>query len=139
MILDANQWNNFLNSKDKDMEPVHKWLENKNGKLVYSTHKKIKEELDNVPKMKNRLNTYRQAGKAQLIDPKKVEEKINDIKRSYELKSNDPHILGLAKASDTKILCSNDKKLHEDFKKIINGNIYQNKSHQHLLNLDICP
>ena len=40
MILDSNRWADFLNRKE-DMEPIHKWLEKQNGKLVYSNYEPI--------------------------------------------------------------------------------------------------
>ena len=34
---------------------------------------------------------------------------------------------------------SRDKDLHDDFKRIVNGNVYQNEKHKHLLRRDTCP
>ena len=136
IILDANRWGDFSNQKE-DMKPIHKWLEKQNGKLVYSDHSKIQQELNQL--QKNNLVEYRRAGKALLVPGKQVEEKVKEIKKEHELKSDDSHILGLAKASHATVLCTKDKKLHQDFKHIIKGKIYQNKKHQHLLTPDLCP
>lgn len=139
IILDTNQWGNFLNPSNEDMKPIHKWLEKRNGKLLYSNHEDLKKEWGHSHIRK--LEEYKLKGRAKLVPCEKVKEKIKEIEQNHKLKSNkeDIPILGLAKASDAKLLCSSDQKLHEDFKKVINGNIYQNKSHRHLLTLDICP
>ena len=135
MILDNNTWGDFLNQKP-DMQPIHNWLKQKKGKLVYSNHKGF-QELSN--KYYQSLEKYKEAGQADLIPSKKVEKAINEIKKEHDIKkSDDPHILGLAKVSKVTVLCTKDKLLHKYFKEIIGGNIYQNKNHQHLLTADLC-
>ena len=135
LILDNNQWGDFLNKKP-DMQPIHNWLDKQNGKLVYSNHQGFKEL---SPKYKKSLKGYKTAGKARLVPTEKVEEEVKKIKRSHQIQSNDTHILGLAKAENIKVLCSKDKKLHDDFKNIIDGHVYQTKDHKHLLVRDLCP
>ena len=136
LILDNNQWGDFLNKKP-DMLPIHNWLDKQRGKLVYSNHERFKEL---SIKYQRSLQTYRQKGKAKLVSKKKVTEEIRKIEEeSYQLRSNDAHILALAKAEKIKVLCSKDKNLHDDFKKIINGQVYQKKDHKHLLVKDLCP
>ena len=135
MILDNNIWGDFLKQKS-DMQPIHNWLGQKNGKLVYSNHKGFQEL---SKKYYQSLQKYKGAGKAHLISSKKVEKAIKEIKKEHDIEeSDDPHILGLAKASKVTVLCTKDKLLHKYFKKIIGGNIYQNKNHQHLLTADLC-
>ena len=73
-----------------------------------------------------------------MIKKKQVLEKKHRLK-SVVLKSNDAHILALAQAARAKLLCSSDIHLHEDFKKIIGGSVYQNKTHIKLLKKDVCP
>ena len=43
-ILDTNTFGRFRNQKNQDLEPVRKWLKEKNGKIVYSNTKKFKSE-----------------------------------------------------------------------------------------------
>ncbi len=141
MILDKNCWGIFL-KKTSDMKPIYQWLEKRKGKLVYSDLKKILIDGGESKKMTIFINERSRVGQTKCIDSSKVEEAITEIKESNTtLKSNDIHIFGLAKASNTKLLCSNDQKLQKDFKKIIrNGSIYKSaKHHQHLLTKDVCP
>lgn len=134
LILDKNLWRDFLNNKP-DMVPIRKWLNNKNGKLAYSNHQCFERELREC---KESLVAYSRAGRAKLVSKEKVEKAINKINKE-SIKSNDSHILALAKAGDVKLLVSKDKKLHQDFKEMIKGKVYQNKEHKGLLTEDLCP
>ncbi len=119
------------------MQPVHKWLKKKNGKLVYSDHESFQKEL--TQNQRKILERYYQSGNARFVPKKQVERIITDLRKNNKLKSNDIHILGLAKAEQVKVLCTKDKNLHYDFKYILGGSIYQNTRHQHLLTQDTCP
>jgi len=135
MILDNNTWGDFL-KQNSDMQPIHNWLEQKNGKLIYSNHQGFQEL---SKKYQRRLKEYRRAGKAHLVSLEKVEKAIKEIKKNHNIeRSNDPHILGLAKASNVTVLCTKDRTLHKYFKNTIGGNIYQNKNHKRLLTPDFC-
>ena len=135
MILDNNKWGDFL-KQTEDMIPIHNWLKQKNGKLVYSNHQGFKEL---STKYQKSLKEHMRAGTAKLVFSTKVEKEIEKLKKVHKLKSNDSHILGLAVASNTIVLCTGDKKLHKDFKDIIGGNIYQTEEHKNLLTKDLCP
>lgn len=135
MILDNDTWGDFLKQKP-DMQPIHDWLKQKNGKLVYSNHQGFQELSE---KYQQSLREYRRAGQAHLVPGEEVEKEIREIKKEHNIeKSDDSHILGLAKAFNITVLCTKDQLLHKYFKKIIGGSIYQNKNHQHLLTADLC-
>ena len=137
MILDANMFSRFINKNDKDMQPIHKWLLNKSGKLVYTDYHKYQSELKKAPKLRQQMLKLKRANQARFVEKNKVEEKIKSLGR---IQSNDPHILALAQTANVNLLCSEDKKLGFDFKDLIpNAAIYKNKDHAHLLNDDICP
>ena len=53
-------------------------------------------------------------GRLNLISPQQVLEKENELKG--QIKSNDSHIIALAMVADVKVLVSEDKTLHKDFK-----------------------
>ena len=122
------------------MKSVHGLIriEIQHGKLVYSNHKGFKNELPE--KYKLSLKEYYSAGQARFVSEKEVEKAIKEIKKKCDIeKSDDPHILGLAKAENVTVLCTKDKDLHNYFTQVIDGGrIYQNKSHKHLLTSDLC-
>jgi len=132
IILDANCQSDFLNHHG-DMEPLHKWI-NKNGKIAYSTTDQFAQEM--TQKFREKLKTLRQSGKAKHIAPKEVQAKQKTL--TY-LVSNDGHIIALALVANVKVLVSKDQNLHEDFKRHVNGSIYQKASHKRLLEEDLCP
>ena len=136
MILDVNMWPDFCSQKEP-LQPIHRWLDKQNGKLSYSDHKDWKKEM--TQQHREALEKYHQAGQARFVPKEEVSKEISNIKKEHTPKSNDIHILGLAKASKTKVLCTKDKKLEKDFNRIIKGKIYKNKNHSHLLKPDTCP
>ncbi len=143
MIIDANQIGRFL-SESGDMAPIHGWLE-KGGQLIYSNHEKLKRELmKSGRKAHNHFTALRRRDRAVQIDKGKVSQAMKEIeaenKKSHrERKSNDSHILGLARASGAKLLCTEDRGLEKDFKKIIKGKIYKRKKdHSRLLTKNAC-
>ena len=137
MILDTNMYGLFLKD-NPDMRPIHEWLD-KTGRLVYSDHAQIKKEIKG--KMRLKFKELSSAGKARNILEKDVEKEMQKLKNSrYNLKSNDLPILGLFQASGAKLLCTSDRKLQKDFKKLFKtGIIYKNRNHKHFLQENTCP
>ena len=139
MILDTNQWGDFL-KPTKDMQPVRRWLADREGKLVFSDHKNMEEELKKHRKMQKYLFNLLKIRQAKTVSGKKVEQEMEKIRNGkHRYRSNDLPLLGLARAGKVKLLCSRDKKLQGDFKNIVKGNVYKNDTHKHLLTKDTCP
>ena len=138
IILDVNRIGKFKNPADEDMGPVRYWLQSKNGKIVCSDTEQFKREWDAGGGHRLRRDLQRR-GKLNLISPQKVLEKEDELKG--QIKSNDPHIIALAMVADVKVLVSEDKTLHKDFKnpRLVGGRVYQTKSHSRLLRKDTCP
>lgn len=55
-------------------------------------------------------------GKMKNMNEEEVETRTTQIREESNHSSNDPHILALAQVSGARLLYSNDKKLHKDFK-----------------------
>jgi len=73
-----------------------------------------------------------------MVSSQKVESEANRLKGA--IKSNDKHIIALAKVSEVNVLVSLDKDLHKDFKKLIkDGKVYQKANHKRILHNDLCP
>ena len=136
LILDTNKYGLFLAPDNENMEPVRNWVDNKTGKIVYSPVGKMKNELAKYPKMRNRFEQYRRAGKLKNFPPEDVEQRKKELSG---LHSDDPDIIALAQVSRVSVLVSSDTNLHADFKAIIGGSIYQTRQHRHLLKKDLCP
>ena len=142
IILDTNEFGEFKKrdkgKKDEDMKPIWSWLDGEHGKIVYSPTEKIKGEWLRGG-MKNHMRTLNQAGKLKLVPAEDVQAKANVLGQTRALKSNDAHIIALALIARVKVLVSNDKTLHTDFRNIVGGEVYMTKDHSHLLRRDTCP
>ena len=135
-ILDANTFHKFKDPSDEDMKPVWKWLESKNGKIVYANTEKFEEEWyrGGMDPIRDQLM---RSGQLKLVsqDIQEKESELNDT-----IRSDDPHIIALAVIGEVKVLISEDRKLIQDFKEYVSqGKVYKTKRHKHLLTKDTCP
>ena len=139
LVLDASKYGDFLNPNDVDMKPVLNWIEKGMGKIAHARTLKIKNELGRYPKMEELFNEYNRAGLLKIVKNTDVDKREKELIESKSLSSNDSHIIALALVAKVKVLVSGDKDLHQDFKKIAGGKVYQNKGHKRLLRRDACP
>ena len=140
VILDTNTFGKFKNSNDEDMAPVWKWLNNRNGKIVYANTEKFEDEWEKGG-MSHLRDQMMRAGQLKLVS-EGVQEKADELEG--EISSNDEHIIALAIIASVKVLVSyreGDRNLFDDFKdkNLIGGKVYTRKQHAHLLTKDTCP
>ena len=142
IIVDANRLGNFLaEPADKDAAPIREWLNRKGGSILYSTGGEFAQELGK--KAKTKLQNYSRAGKAKLFPASKFEQDLRDLQAQGGLRSNDPHILALARASGARLLYTRDRDLITDFKdrRFIDkprGKIYSGAANANLLTRLVC-
>lgn len=141
LILDSNKFSDFANGKP-DMLPVKKWIES-GGRIAYAPTPKLKKEFtgEHTPQAFLQLfRDYRRAEKVKIVNEKEVSEEEKKLKK-LPLKSNDSHIIALARIAKVKLLVSSDTDLHKDFtdNNIVGGKVYQTASHKHLLKEVDCP
>ena len=126
------------------------WIDEGSGRLICAG--KLKEELeDSSPGFREWARVALNTGKMKNINKEEVETRTEQIREESIHSSNDPHILALAQVSGARLLYSNDKKLHEDFRNrdLISpaGSIYSTlkgenftRAHRNLLGRsDLCP
>ena len=135
VILDANLFGKFDDPHNEDMKPVHRWLSEQYGKVVYSDTVRLRNEWKKGGS--RLLEGLRQDGSLKLVSKGEVEKKERQLEGRIE--SDDPHIVALALVAGVNVLVSNDRALHQDFKNIVGGKVYQTKSHRRLLTRDTCP
>ncbi len=135
VILDANSYSDFLDADNTGMRPLRDWLRTQ-GKLVYAPTRRMKAELDSYGHMRKRFVEYSQAGRVKELAEEEVVAKEAEL---TDLSSDDAHIVALALVARVDVLVSHDKKLHDDFKRLVKGKVYQNEKHKHLLRRDTCP
>ena len=148
VIIDTNMIKGFIKPKPtKDMKPLRQRIENKKIKLISPPRgSTLLGEYKKINKTSEFLTEYSSQGFIKIISPEKLKKaeqelKFNEKKYNIKYKSNDFHILVLAKASNTKLLVTGDGDLEDDFKNsdIIGGSIYKYKTQTHLLENNKCP
>ena len=144
IIVDANKLSGFLaEPPHEDAAPIHQWLNRRvgAGTLVYSTEGKFACEVgDNA---KRKLEDYYRAGRAQLVPASRFAQDEAELKASGELRSDDPHVLALARESGARLLYTGDNKLIADFgnRRIIQkprGKVYSGAANADLLTNRVC-
>ena len=144
MIVDASKLGDFLADPIKmDSEPIHKWLERGMGILVYSTGGQYGVELNKAPKLKDKLADYARSGRARVIRAERFEADELALTARSDRRSNDAHVLALARESGARVLYTGDDALMADFKdkKFIDGprgKIYSSAANRGLLTRDVC-
>ena len=144
MIVDASKLADFLADPIRmDSEPIHNWLERGMGVLVYSTGGQYGVELNRTPKLKVKLADYARSGRARVIRPERFAADERALTRRSDRRSNDAHVLALARESGARLLYTGDDALMADFKdkNFINGprgKIYSSAANRRLLTREVC-
>jgi hypothetical protein len=137
LIVDANMASRALgNSLDPDCVPVRDWLFKGDGCLVFGG--RLASELDRVSIARKRLLELNRAGRARRIDDSAVQEEQQTVDATGLCRSNDSHVVALARVSGARVLCTGDGNLRQDFKnpELVSkprGKLYQREEHAHLL------
>ena len=149
-IIDSNVRDELV-KKNPSAIGLHfrKWLSDRKGKLVVGG--KLLEELQESTAVKQWIASRIQAGIVDHIEDREVDIKADEIKG--QCRSNDPHIVALARVSGARLLYTADRDLMGDFRnknllggrvrgRIYNANVDRNtlsKTHKSLLNrVDLC-
>ena len=144
IIVDANKLGEFLaEPPNKDSAPIYQWLNRRHGrgKIVYSTSGHFAREISGTRRTK--LAAYVRSGKAQLIPANRFAGDERALQADGDMRSDDPHVLALARASGARLLYTGDRKLMDDFrdKKFIDqprGQVYSRATNAGLLTNSVC-
>lgn len=133
IIIDANVASEFGPSQTEEAKYIASWL-SRHGFLA-TGGKNLSELAKTV--ILDFVNELRRAGRVQLSDNKRLE--MAERKFTKNIRSNDRHVIVLARVSKARVLYTRDRSLMEDFKnkELINkprGKCFSSASlHQHLL------
>ena len=138
VIVDANfAAELFGGSGTERAQPILRWVSDPkhDGCLVYGGQ--LAAELKRVASAVRFLNQLNRAGRARFLPDRDVDPEERKV-RELGLKSDDPHVLGLARASGARTLCTEDRALQRDFKNPAlitkpRGSIYSKPEHTRLL------
>ena len=143
IIVDANKMGIFLAVPVREeVAPIYDWLHRHAGKIVYSTGGKFAAEMGERTKQK--LFRHAQAGRAKLIPAQEFAADEEHLQTNQFMRSDDPHVLALARFSRARVLYKSDSALIQDFKnkQLIDkprGRVYSRPTNAGLLTALTCP
>jgi predicted nucleic acid-binding protein len=125
----------LLEPGDSNFAPVRKALQSKKARLVIGG--KLRDEYLKVGTLRAHLMTLDRQGSARILPNRPVHAETQKVEKEAKCCSNDAHIIGLARVSGVRLLCTNDNDLEQDFcaNDVITptGNIFKYATHGHLI------
>ena len=127
VIIDANVRDQvFSERRPQAAEFLFNWLnsEKEGAKLVVGG--KLFRELSNNKAFKAWYQTAQQFGRAQRFPDGEVDAVTKELEAQQICRSNDAHVVALARVSGARLLFTNDRDLQRDFKnrQILGGSVY---------------
>lgn len=142
IIVDAKRLGAFLSDPaNEDAAPIRDWLDRRGGRIVYSTGGAFATEVGRGTRAK--LLAYAQAGKAQFVSADRFVDDERSLRERTDLRSDDPHVLALARWARVRLLYTADANLIADFKskRLIDrprGKVYSRAANARLLTRAAC-
>ena len=136
LIVDANLASAVFTAQGEDFTPVLDWLERGDGYLVVGGH--LAAELDRLGGPRRYIAGLLRAGRARRISDEEVTQEEMVVSTTGLCRSNDHHVVALARVSGARTLCTDDDALMQDFKnpQLVSkprGSIYKRREHAKLL------
>lgn len=118
-IVDANLlWKVAPAPQRQGDSELRTWIRQRHGILAYSKSRQYYEELSHSPRAWRVFEEYRRGQQAILIRDSELASAAEILRNAPPIRCNDRHVLELALASDTLVLCSNDNDLKNDFTRV---------------------
>jgi len=143
LIVDTNVAHLVLTrADDPDFGPAHSALfDNRAPRQKIAYGGKLAEEYAKDKGVLDAVRVLARRGRAWREDDAKVDRETIAVRP--ECRSDDPHIIGLARISGVRLLCTKDRDLIADFKNTSvlprpQGKVYTQNRNQHLL-AEECP
>lgn len=135
IIVDANRAHVLFSQPASDAAaPIWEWLK-KDGILVYGG--KLASELGKITTSRRLLAELARGGRAILETAETVDREERLVLATGHCKSNDQHVVALARVSGARVLFTEDRFLMEDFQnpRLLRpkGKIYRRSTHRRLL------
>lgn len=113
-IVDADRLHQvFGENRSEAGEFFFEWISNGSGLLVVGGQ--VRAEMDKYSKFKAWFRTALKFGRARTVDDNAVEFETVFLRGQRICKSNDVHVLALARVSGARLLFTNDGNLQRDF------------------------
>ena len=135
VIVDASIAVDTLCGRDPEFRPVLRALLGKRTTLVVGG-KVLRREYAKIPSISSILTSLDQVGRLRREKDSTVDSETEAVKAMAVCRSNDVHIIALARVGKVHLLCTKDGKLTQDFLNsvlIASGNVYKRASHAKLI------
>ncbi len=143
LIVDANVATKVLAAEPSpDFAPVHEALLAGRAKIVYGGL--LTNEYARLGAVRRFVAQLDRAGRARQLPRGAVDTETARLAAAGQCRSNDHHVIAIARLGGVRLLCSRDQALHADFtdKALVDdprGNVYQNPTHTHLIRRHCAP
>ncbi len=137
LIIDANLTAQvFAATPNQNFAPVLNWLMSPDGLMVCGG--KNYDELKKIGRAAIFIQQLARAGHALLFRKEALEAEEKAVKKFNLMRSDDPHVIALARISGARVVCTDDAALIDDFKNVRlvptpKGKIYRRREHQNVL------
>ena len=140
LIIDANVASALQPEPSDDAKPVIDSIVKRKLTLVIGGKNTM--ELSQNGSIRRWLRGLLRANVARRVPDPDIEREERILREHGQYKSNDVHVLALARASGARLLFSRDKALAQDFKNRAclkpSGSVYKERSHVRLLQSAVC-
>lgn len=148
-IVDANCWHEvFSRTRPAAGEAFYRWIERGHGRALVGGGL-LRDELAKGHEGMRLILELQLMGMVVRVDDAEVDEAEAEIEKGGLCRSNDAHIVALARVGGATLLYSNDGALHQDFTNpdlLKGGRVYSTQrhkdlraSHKRLLEQHRCP
>jgi hypothetical protein len=137
IIVDVNVAHKvFLTNDDPDLGYIRWAIDRRAARAVYGGE--LGREYRRNLSLSLKLLEYDREGKARKIDNALVDAETTVVRNLNLCKSNDEHIIALARVASVRLVCTDDEALHKDFRNVAlladpRGNVFRRASHKHLI------
>lgn len=116
VIVDSNAAHQIFTDKPSDAgKELFSWISKGKARLV-TGGRHLYELRGSGKEARILISQTIQSGVARRLCPHRVTEREKKVQQEFQLKSDDPHIIALAQLSGARLLFSNDRDLHLDFR-----------------------
>ena len=147
-IVDANSWPEvFSPDRPAAAEAFYRWLTGGNGSVVLGG--RLRGEVSSGRRRKEQIRQLLLSGVLVSIPDERVAKEENALEASRSCRSDDAHIIALARVGGARLLYSKDRELHADFtnrRLLAHGKVYSTQrgprltqDHRRLLREHRCP
>ena len=142
IIIDASVAATFFTEPFRgDNAPVANWITNGYGTLVYGG--RLSTELFKIAAARRLIQNWARAGRAMEVADDVIDQQLAAVRQLNLCRSNDHHVIALARCSPARVLYTSDKALMSDFANVgllpvPKGKIYRTASHVWLLGYGSC-